>query len=202
MEGGDVDEDAYFNSHPENKYSILVSFVKSGNPFHFINNHHDEENDSQDREGSKSMPKFLVTDTIGASLWDIYVSDSKQKVAKKSKQAVASPVVTQAILNGLLKYSIKYLDMMALIPDSAVKIFGSLCHLYNYYICAVFHGFVPSEDKDKLVGARSKMVSPPPDSQREFEVSLSLLLYCILYTVVVANCNTILGINCVHSRNV
>lgn len=177
VEGADVDV-SFLDDQTENIDSILVNFVKSGNPFHFINNSHDgDDADGEERGAVKSIPKYLISETVGASLWDIYMTDSKQKVVKKSKQAASSPVVTQAILNGLLKYSIKYLDMMSLIPDSAVKIFGSLCHLYNYYICAVFHGFVPAEDKDRLLGARSKMVSPPPDSQKEFEVSVYYVLY-------------------------
>jgi hypothetical protein len=147
----------------ESEY-ILVNFGISGNPFHFINNHYEETNNSV------RLPKYLVNETIGTGLWDIF-NEENQKVTKKNKLASSTIVVTQAILNGLSKYSVKYLEMISLLPDAGLKIFESLCHLYNYYLCAVFHGFVPSEDKDKLLSLLSKMITPPPDTCREFEVS-------------------------------
>ena len=149
---------------------ILVNFGKSGNPFHFINNHSDEAN-------SVRLPKYLISETMGSGLWDIFISDENQKASKKNKSTNSAIVVTQAILNGLSKYSVKYLDMISLLPDSALKIFESLCHLYNYYLCAVFHGFVSVEDKDKLRSSSSKMTSPPPETYREFEVRLTIKLF-------------------------
>ena len=76
-------------------------------------------------------------------------------------------VVTQTCLNGLARYTGRYLQLMFLVPNTAADIFSSLCQLYDYYLCAVYCGFVPP-DKQRVRGGKASAVAPV--KQGEFEV--------------------------------
>ena len=78
-------------------------------------------------------------------------------------------VVTQVAFNGLSKYVSKYLHMMYLLPTVAPEIFKCLCQLFDYYLLSVFHGFIPSDEKNKFLAKPTKMTTPAPDQTLNYE---------------------------------
>lgn len=78
-------------------------------------------------------------------------------------------VVTQTALNGLARYTGRYLQLMAVLPSAASTIFTGLCQLFDYYLCAIFMGFVSAEEKNKAhCGRGNNSNSPSPNVARGF----------------------------------
>ena len=87
----------------------------------------------------------------------------------QTQTPLSATVVTQTGLNGLARYTGRYLQLMFLLPCIAPDIFSSLCQLYDYYFSAVYCGFVPVE-RQKAIKNKSKSTAAAPDKQEEFEV--------------------------------
>jgi hypothetical protein len=100
------------------------------------------------------------------------VSATKKKLIDNSCM-----VVTQTALNGLARYAGRYLQMMHLLPSIADTVFQCLCQLFDFYLCAVFSGFVPNDERQKVLMRQTKMTAPPPDQSKDFEV---IVCYCWL----------------------
>jgi len=112
------------------------------------------------------------------SFWKV-LQDTTGEPAVKSKRAAeqsAYTVVTQTALNGVAKFVAKYLHLMYLLPASAKGIFDNLSQLFDYYLCAVFNGFMPFDERQKFLAAQTKLNSPPPNNKMEFEVRYVLSL--------------------------
>jgi hypothetical protein len=98
--------------------------------------------------------------------------DDRQDLSASNKKTRAQNaiVISQSALNGIAKPLFKYLDILGSIPTNSASIVDCMCQLFDYYLCEVFHGFVASDDKSRLLSAPSKMTAPPPHLNREFQV--------------------------------
>eukprot|EP01038_Epipyxis_sp_PR26KG_P013483 gene13483-18091_t len=181
--------DALSRSH-----SMLMMFGTTSYPFQTQNNHqnnedsinntnHDDNNNTNNNEKDFDSPikrqGILQMNLFGNDeFWDGFISDDEDNASnnftpthttRKPHDNTTSMVVTQAALNGLARYAAKYLHLMYLLPSAAPEIFTSLCHLFDYYLCSVFNGFISSEEKVKFLAKPTKMTAPAPHQSREFE---------------------------------
>ena len=90
--------------------------------------------------------------------------------SKRSQERAAAMVVTQTSLHGLSKFSGQYLQIMQLMPSAACDVFEGLCHLFDYYLFAVFTGFVSADDRRHLFVKKTRNTAPPPQQAQDFEV--------------------------------
>ena len=196
--------------------SMLSRFATEGNPFHVVvaTNHRDgevmrssspiDEVGQGQGEGAvigrpissdpSTAPTVAGGDGDGGGsgdgnncFWSLLTrDDSTSTVSKRQHQQKASMIVTQVALNGIAKYVAKYLLLMYLLPSTAPLIFEQLTDLFNYYVCAVFNGFMPIEEKQRFLAAPTKINAPPPDQSREYEV-LRAYLEAVLDSPVVTS---------------
>jgi hypothetical protein len=130
-----------------------------------------------DEDGSTTVKVFskdaTTNDVVDATAHDFLAilqeDDEPGSASKHKKVNNSSMVVTQTALNGLARYAGRYLQMMHLLPSSAVDIFQCLCQLFDFYLCAVFNGFVPNDERQKVLTKQTKMTAPPPDQSKDFE---------------------------------
>jgi hypothetical protein len=109
------------------------------------------------------------------ALTKLLEDDTVVPMSRRAQQQSSAMIVTQASLHGLAKYSGKYLHMMQLMPSAAPEIFGGLCQLFDYYIAAVFVGFVSYDERQKLFAkALPRSIAPPPLQAKDFEVISSI----------------------------
>jgi hypothetical protein len=164
-------------SHTLAPSSLLISFITHGNPF-------STPEEAVVRLGK--IPEGDDTDTadgtgVGSGTG---VNDSTHPNGAlalgcelfATREALELPprthVLTQTCLNGLARYTGRYLQLMYLLPGTAPDIFTSLCSLYDYYLCAVYCGFVPLERQTILKGgSNNRPAAAAPDRKQEFEVS-------------------------------
>ena len=184
--------------------SILISFLKHGNPFRatqndevekeveveieaekdevvvdLLNNHFIEEKDEdqhqhqhqhQHQDGSGGGRKYgeIDNDNDDGEAFELFM---KKEIISlpRSHTTLSAAVVTQTGLNGLARYTGRYLQLLSLMPSTAPDIFACLCQLYDYYLSAVYCGFVPL-DRQRALQCRYKLSAPAPDKQRDFEV--------------------------------
>lgn len=165
--------------------SVLQNFGVSGNPFKFILQRDEDldelsqsapesphsNNNSPVRQGQLQMPSYLVNSAGGWSAFDAILPESP--VGKRSKDNdQTSYVITQTAFNGLAKSLSKYMHIMSMIPTASSEIFDNLCQLFDYYLCSVFFGFVPADERFKFLQTPNKMTSPAPDHSRDYEVCI------------------------------
>jgi hypothetical protein len=164
--------------------SILMRFGAEGNPFHFQTNNSGTVNNavlSSPSRSAKSVSGSGAAKDKDAEIerkelrafWKL-LQDSATDAPVKSKRAAeqaAYTVVTQTALNGVAKYVAKYLHLMYLLPASSKKIFDNLTQLFDYYLCAVFNGFMPFEERQRFMAEQTKVNAPPPNGSMEFEVN-------------------------------
>jgi hypothetical protein len=91
----------------------------------------------------------------------------KENVNRKNNST--SLVLTQSCLNGLSNFIGKYIQLMFVVKNSSVDIFEYLCQLFDFYVCSVFYGFVPMEQRQKLLSNYTRQNSPPPNSSKDFQ---------------------------------
>jgi hypothetical protein len=162
------------DSSKSSKLSILQSFEEHGNPFHFMTQ---EDNEEEDTESLRSKQSFI--DEISFVMTRIFNEDVSldsvnrllsPSLSRRNQQMNDTLVVTQSLLNGLSKLTALYLQMMDLIPRSAFDIWLKFCEIYDFYICYIFNAFLPAEDRTRFLGKPSKMTLPAPDQVKDFEV--------------------------------
>ena len=164
------------NNNDTNNNTILSGFATIGNPLRLmVQNAIDNYQSFNDVAASV----LINQDKVGKPILQ-YIRDSLH--TSKTNASSSSFVVTQSLLNGLLKYTIKYLDAMILVPEHCSVLFTTLCDFYEFYVSDIFHSFVPEYEREKFFAIPNKMTAQPPDSQRDFQVciiiSISVLLYC------------------------
>lgn len=144
--------------------AILSNFHKTGNPFRFIDLITKEATESS----SELFPSYFLSRDILGGIVDIItiMSESVQRVSSKKSQEYA--VVTQTVLNGVAKYCIKYLNLIALMPNDAAEICDSLFQIFDYYLYVVFMSFITGEDRIKFLSKPTKNTAPPPDDSLKF----------------------------------
>jgi hypothetical protein len=158
-------------------YGILQSFSTNGNPFaEMLRNDTVKWNSSTifaafaDTTNNKFDHLFKFFHIDGDDATDSFHHHKKIKSAK-----ISSLIVTQVALNGLTKFLVKYLNLMTFFPSAVVDIFDNICQLFDFYVCSVFYGFTPSDERSKFLAGFTKFTSPPPDSYREYEVRFYLI---------------------------
>lgn len=174
--------------------TILMRFGVEGNPFHFMTNSGSSvvpdiaaslSSSKNKPSGSASAANSNGTTAAGVeeksnnierkelrSFWKL-LQNTAGEAPPKSKRAAeqqAYTVVTQTALNGVAKYVAKYLHLMYLLPASSKGIFDNLCQMFDYYLCAVFNGFMPFDERQKFMAEQTKANAPAPISSKEFEV--------------------------------
>jgi len=180
------------------KYSILSSFWRHGNPFQMILEEdkgesvveQDEEIDWGKREEKTGifstganiredvkLEKVKVLEHDGNDI-GLYILCDKFTVFMREengheKETFIDTVVTQTCLNGLARCTGRYLQMMYMLPSVSGDIFPLLCQLYDYYVCAVYCGFVPTEQQKLSKYARA--LASTPERSNEFEAANSYL---------------------------
>lgn len=170
--------------------NILTRFHAYGNPFRCVTD--DNNNTKPGTAGGyqKHSEQLQTTDDSPTKVTEAVVSDNQVSYltemlstlladenggnapSKRSQERTAAMVVTQTSLHGLSKFSGQYLQIMQLMPSAACDVFDGLCHLFDYYLYAVFMGFVSHEDRRHLFTKKSKSTAPPPQQAQDFEVSV------------------------------
>jgi hypothetical protein len=149
----------------ESPRTMLMLFGCEGNPFHAMT----QALSDKEECGSKAGGAGEVNCAMDAEIyWDALLA--VEGGSRKALDRSASLVVTQSALNGLVKYAAKYLYMMHQLPTAAADVFACLCQLFDYYICAVFNGFVPAEEKSRLTTKSSRHTVCAPEQSRDFQV--------------------------------
>lgn len=155
--------------------SALMSFCKFGNPLNYTP--FEDESADAGEDGSISQPSTTGTayfSPLGSDFLSLLLEEDVTSVSRtrKSQEKGSAVVVTQSALNGLAKFTGKYLLMMHLMSAASVDIFMGLKQLFEYYLCAVFNGFVPIEDRKNVLHPPSKTSphAPPPMQAKDFEV--------------------------------
>lgn len=176
--------------HRTDEVSIFETFLMHGNPFHFESDSLTSSNrplgDSEETAGSTNEQNTNNSDgnhqptSVSAAYndGDIFsdLMNADEKSQTKRSNNLTSVVVTQTAMNGLAKYTAKYIQFMSLMPSAAEDAFKGLCELFDYYICAVFVTFVPADERNKLLTKSVKMALPPPDQAKDFD-SLIMFLH-------------------------
>jgi hypothetical protein len=147
---------------------LLRDFATRGNPFLALI--HSGADEAVEQTGGAHY-SALHSAAPGAELIALLQAEmGKSASSRRDKDGARSMVVTQAALNGLAKYTVKYLNMMVLVPTAASEMLDNLLQLFDYYLCSAFCGFVPSEDRAKFLAPANKLNAAAPDLSRAFEV--------------------------------
>jgi hypothetical protein len=110
------------------------------------------------------------------------LQDDLVPMSRRAQQQSSAMVVTQAALDGLTHFSGQYIHMMQLMPPAAPDIFNGLCQLFDFYLCSVYNGFVPNEERQRLMSKPTRQTSPSPLQAKDFEVR-GLYTYYMLYVI-------------------
>ena len=163
----------------EMEITQLMSFQKHGNPLH-LTVCVDEQltlDETDDYSPSASGGAQITTgpmyfSPIGSDFLSLLLEEDVVPKGRRAQERSAAVVVTQSALNGLARHTGKYLLMMHLMSAASMDIFLGLKELFEYYLCAVFNGFVPQEDRRNVLmpPARTSAFSPPPMQAKDFEV--------------------------------
>lgn len=185
----------YLVSNNKNCSSIIWLLECKGNPFHFMTQYDDMEstimNKNVDLNGEHNKLEFSrkrdVYDEISKKLSYIFYEqieihsdqnisiinsnqNSKSHNSKRNKSINDNFVVTQSILNGLARFTARYVQMMHLIPIVRHNLWKNLNELFNYYICYIFMNFLQNEEKNKFLVKPTKMSMLPPIQFMDYEV--------------------------------
>ena len=156
--------------------SLLISFITHGNPFSAPEEAvvrlskivEGEDTDTSEGAGTGTGTGVSPDPFNGALALGSDLFTTREAL----EQCPRTHVLTQTCLNGLARYTGRYLQLMYLLPGTAPDIFTALCALYDYYLCAVYCGFVPVERQTILKGSGNiRPAAAAPDRKQEFEVT-------------------------------
>lgn len=153
--------------------NILMSFVTKGNPFHFLT----------DSDANQTLKTNIDFNNLEAPILTEVMTllhDDESVTINKRNQDKASMIVTQTSINGLSRFSGKYIQMMVLMPSCSQIIFRGLTQLFDLYLYSVYHGFVLTEEKQRLFNKTQRQSAPPPIQTKEYE-ALQLYLQRLLH---------------------
>ena len=121
---------------------------------------------SSDRFNLIAFDRFMCNDGN-----DIQISTS-------TSTSTSIDIITQTSLNGLARYTGRYLQLMFLLPSIAPDIFTALCSLFDFYLYSVYSGFMVPEKQTILKKYKlSKTTAPAPDKMHETEVNFIFQFY-------------------------
>ncbi len=124
----------------------------------------EKQNESLD----KIQPSPAESNFLAAVFSEEEASKDSKRSRRKSHMSIAM-VVAQSSLDGLAACTARYLQTMYMVPDSVPTLFHGLCQLFDYFFCAVFHGFVPLPEQEAFLAATNKMRSPSPDQDQDYD---------------------------------
>ena len=154
--------------------SILMMFGCYGNPLHFMTDTDVENGDQSSKSGVDSDNDYIpiMKQKLSVDVLMDQPSTAKGANVRSSFHFEHSVMfVTQTSLNGLARYTGRFLELMHILPSSGPEIFEGLCHLFNVYIATIFNCFIPDNERQKVLGkSTSKMANESPDQSKEFEV--------------------------------
>lgn len=128
-----------------------------------------------DQSSLASASAAVTEDGFLTILRDLIAASAAAGTSRRAMEQSSSMVVTQSALNGMTKYVAKYLHLMYIMPTLSAQIFACIRQLFDFYMCAVFYGFVPNEEKNKFLAKPTKMNSTAPDQSKDFEVIYSYI---------------------------
>lgn len=157
--------------------SILMSFYEHGNPLNNLPAPGPNETGTEKAKGVEVLPggaKGDIKRTMTMDFWNSILTDNEEDATsekkKRANQAkMQSYVITQCVLNGLAKYCGTYMHVMHRVPVIAIVAYHGLKEMLEFYVATVFFGFVPDEERTKLLQKSTKMTAPCPDQLRTFE---------------------------------
>ena len=156
--------------------SILMMYGSYGNPLHFMTDADTdvvESSDHSTRSGVDGDSDYIPIMKQKRSVDVLMDQPSAAKGANvRSSFHFETSVlfVTQTSLNGLARYTGRFLELMHILPSSSPEIFEGLCHLFNVYMGTIFNCFIPDNERQRVLGKNnSKMTNVSPDQAREFE---------------------------------
>lgn len=156
---------------------LLKLFSDFGNPFHFMTEddiNAPSDNDTIDGQNRPSKSHLSdISSYLSGFLDDNGPDQAKLARGESKRSSIISDtfVVTQSVLNGLIKFTAKYMQMMYLIPHVPTVLWPKLCELYDYYLCIIFYSFLTTEEKNKFMAKPTKMGLPAMDQLKDFEVN-------------------------------
>jgi len=192
--------------------SILMMFVSGGNPF-YVATTPSEPNGNGNGHGTSHHQSAAVAATSLASSLAVEYECFMEMLSKDEGRPGQHDVsggrsalcVTQTLLNGLARYAGRYLQKMHLLPSTAPDVFASLCQLFDYYLCAVFTGFVGSTERRLLAHRSARLSSTAPAHADDFEVRHARVVNChafpSLISIVVAHFVVDPGVECVYGTH-
>ena len=142
--------------------SLLTMFGAYGNPLHFMT----------DGDGNEFFERAVSLDDVDSPATSFIQVLSTTEVDKERSPKDNMPsviIVTQSCMNGLARYAGRYLEIMHEIPSVAPEAFSGLCQLFDYYLCAVFHGFVPHDERVRFTSKGNKMTILAATQSKDFE---------------------------------
>jgi hypothetical protein len=174
----------------EGAVTALMSFHRHGNPLHYTLFDETGGEGGGAGAGAGAGGSAGYFSPLGSDFLSLLLEEDAGSTARtrKGQDKSAAVVVTQSALNGLAKFTGKYLLMMHLMSVAAVDIFMGLRQLFEYYLCAVFHGFVPLEDRQNVLHPlpRTSPHAPPPMQAQDFEGLHACLSRALIEIVAVA----------------
>jgi len=191
------------SDHIPKAIDILQGYIEFGNPF--VYQADEKKIDICSRllnQNSISNSHNLMDIFLREILREDHISDSSPIKKGKNTTKVSSLVVTQVSLNGISKFLIKYLNIMSFLPSAASTIFDHLCQLFDFYLCSVFFGFTPVEEKNRFLSDDTKFTASSPDCSREYEALQNFLERSLGSMVCVNSSNSSAALNSDSSDNI
>lgn len=152
--------------------SLLQEMHVAGNPFTL--------QQTEDTSLISDLLQFIIDDDV--------VPHTRKQLDKLS-----AVVITQSALNGLLKFSGNYLQLMHVLPVARMTIVNNLFQFFDYYLATMYVGFTPPEERQKLSTKLPRSVAPPPLQAKDFEVFFVTIRGTLLIFL--------LGFSCSYAAN-
>lgn len=166
---------------PDKAESLLAYFCAHGNPVQALLGLESDRSGQLISGASSPSP----TKPAPSALLDLLQAELDGAKAAPNKRETAL-VVTHAALNGLAKFCMKYLNMLALVPAVSSEILDNLFQLFDFYLCSVFNGFVSADERSRFLASPIKTTAPAPDLSRDFEALQSYMERCLNEVVVIS----------------
>ena len=177
-----VDEDEEEGSERgSEKYNAIKNKINNKNDNEIKENEVEVEEEVEEEVeigfGSSSSDRFNLI------AFDRFMCNDGNDMQNTTSTSTSIDIITQTSLNGLARYTGRYLQLMFLLPSIAPDIFTALCSLFDFYLYSVYSGFMVPEKQTILKKYKlSKTTAPAPDKMHETEViSFIFLFYSNLF---------------------
>jgi hypothetical protein len=173
------------NTNNDKNNDNKIGDEKKGDNRNGDNGNEDDEVEDEVEEEVERGFGSSTTDRFNLIAFDRFMSPESNELPHTASSSTSTDIVTQTSLNGLARYTGRYLQLMFLLPLTAPDIFTALCSLFDYYLCAVYTGFVCVEKQTILKRHKlSRTAACAPDKSHETEV----IIVCVVLCCVVMCC--------------